>query len=153
LVDDLATRSRPHSNRTELPVCGDGRQTLVDDPDRYGSHRGSDRPRVRESCVSCGTAAAVHRQWQADDYLDRRSLDDKRRDPAQIVSIAGPVVTAAHGLDRRCEHCARIARRDSDPDAADVNPQPNPWSKLSKLPSVAAGHDGRRVAHALATRC
>jgi hypothetical protein len=131
-------------------MSGDGRQSLVNDPDRHGRDRRGDRLRVRESCLRCRTPGAVHRQWQADHDLDRTALDDKRCDPAQIVASDGPVVTAPHSLDRRGEHRARIARRHSDADAAHINSQPNSWSKL---PNVGAGHGGRRLAHALATRC
>jgi hypothetical protein len=134
-------------------MSGDGRQPLVDDPDRHGCDRGSDGLRVRESCVRCGTAGAIHRQWQADHDFDGTALDDKRRDSAQIVASDGPVVTTPHCLDRGSQHRARIARRHPDADAAHINPQPNPWSKLPKLPNIGAGHDGRRLAHALATRC
>jgi hypothetical protein len=98
-------------------------------------------------------ASAIHRQRQADHHLDRAALDDERRDPAQILATGGSVGTAPHGLDRRRKYRVWIARRDSDTDAADVNPEPNSWAKLPNLRSVGAGHDGSRLAHALATRC
>jgi hypothetical protein len=150
LVDDRPTRSRADAGRTELPVRGDSRQPLVDNPDWYRGHRDGNRTCIRQSCLRGSPAGAVQRKRQANNDLDRAALDDQRRDPAQVVATDSPVISAPHGLDRGRENSARIARGHSDANAAHVDPEPNSHPKLT---DVGAGHGGGRLAHALATRC
>ena len=81
LVDDLAPRSRADAGRPELSVGGHGRQSLIDHPHRHWCDGGGYRLGVRESCLRCRTAGAVHRQRQANNDLDHAAFGDESSDP------------------------------------------------------------------------
>lgn len=72
-------------------------------------------PRVLPRFGSGRPLTAGQRQRQAHDHLDGPALGRKVRDPCQVA------VATTHRLDRCRQHTVRVARRDSDPDAADVD--------------------------------
>lgn len=142
LVDDKSTGTAGHSLTCQYTIRLNASEAFVHQHDGHRRHSLFQGLRVLSGGQRARTVHAAERPGQAHHYLHHFSLDDQR---GNRVDIRCSVRISGKRDFRRGEDAVRIAHRDPDPHATDVNAEPH--ASLRRVISGLADVVSLPIAH------